>query len=137
MNPDEGKHPLARKSDLIQRQLESELMVYDTAKNKAHCLNDTAARVWGACDGRTSVPDIAARLTADLRTPVDEQSVWQALAQLEKNELLEAPVVPPALVRQLGRRHAMRKLAVASVVAVPLVASIVAPVRAQVNSNTT
>jgi hypothetical protein len=134
MERTEAKHPLARKNDLIQRQVDGELMVYDTASNKAHCLNDTAARVWGACDGHTSVPDIAARVAADLQIAVDEKTVWHALAHLQKTQLLEEAVVPPELLRQLGRRDAVRKLALASVVAVPLIASIVAPTPAQAAS---
>jgi hypothetical protein len=131
---DAGKKPLARDEKLIRRQVESELMVYDSAADKAHCLNDTAARVWQACDGHTSVPDIAARLSAELKSEVREHSVWQALVQLEKADLLQEPVVPPELAHQLARREAVRTLAYASVVAVPLVASIVAPTPAQAGS---
>src|SRR5689334_5217252 len=106
MDPMDGKHPLARNESVIKRQLDGELIVYDKAVSKAHCLNDTAARVWAACDGTRSVQAISESLTADLHTKVNEQSVWQALAELQKAELLEQPVVPAELMQQLSRRHA-------------------------------
>ncbi|MDB5862836.1 MAG: hypothetical protein JWO70_642 [Betaproteobacteria bacterium] len=134
MDSIEVKYPAARKSRLIQRQLDGELLVYDTASNKAHCLNDTAARVWNACDGRTSVPQIAAHLSIDAAIAVDEQTVWLALAHLEKTQLLDEPVVPPELLQQIGRRNAVRTLALASVVAVPFITSILAPTPAQAAS---
>jgi hypothetical protein len=127
--------PRARIDDrIIRREVDSELIVYDSAADKAHCLNDTAARVWRVCDGRNTVTEIAAALATDLKTDVREHTVWQALMQLEKADLLEEPVVPPELVQQLARREAVRTLAFASVVAVPLVASIVAPTPAQAAS---
>ncbi|HEX2824945.1 MAG TPA: PqqD family protein [Burkholderiales bacterium] len=127
--------PRARNDDrIIRREVDSELIVYDSTADKAHCLNDTAARVWRVCDGRNTVTEIAAALATDLKTDVREHTVWQALMQLEKAELLEEPVVPPELVQQLARREAVRTLAFASVVAVPLVASIVAPTPAQAAS---
>lgn len=126
--------PLAREEKLIKRHVESELIVYDSATAKAHCLNATAARVWQACDGRTSVAGIAGVMSAEMQANVGEHTVWQALAQLEKADLLQEPVVPPELAQQLARREAVRTLAFASVVAVPLVASIVAPTPAQAAS---
>jgi hypothetical protein len=54
-----------------------------------------------------------------------------ALAELQAADLLEEPIVPPELMQQHARRHAIRRLAFASVIAVPLVASIVAPTPAQ------
>jgi hypothetical protein len=129
-----NKKPLAKDKQLIRRQVDSELIVYDSAGEKAHCLNETAARVWDACDGRTSVSDIAAGLSRELKTDVREQTVWQALAQLEKADLLQEAIVPAELAHQLARREAVRTLAYASVVAVPLVASIVAPTPAQAQS---
>ena len=121
--------PLTRQDGLIIRELENEILIYDTRNNKAHCLNDTAAKVWKHCDGRTTAGEISRLLTAQLGTPVDEKVVWFALKQFGRDELLEENVsLPPAFIASgLTRREMVRVLGLAAVVAVPLVTSIVAP----------
>ena len=50
--------PLARKDALIVSELEDEVLVYDLKRDKAHCLNSTAASVWKRCDGKLAVTDM-------------------------------------------------------------------------------
>jgi len=45
------KMPQARRSGLMLEQADGEVLIYDLERNKAHCLNNTAARVWQYCDG--------------------------------------------------------------------------------------
>ena len=124
----------ARKDDLIVKEMPDEVLVYDLVRDKAHCLNHTAALVWNYCDGRTSVAKIAGRLGKELNAAVDESVVWLALNQLSKNHLLEERIVPPALMTGINRREMLRTLGVAAVVAVPVITSIVAPTPAQAQS---
>jgi hypothetical protein len=126
-----SNEPLARKDDLIVKQMPDEVLVYDLARDKAHCLNRTAALVWNYCDGRTSVPKMTGRLGRELQTPVDERVVWLALSQLSKNHLLEKRIVPPPVMAGLNRRQMIRALGVAAVVSVPVITTIVAPTPAQ------
>lgn len=126
--------PRARKDDLVVKEMPDEVLVYDLTRDKAHCLNRTAALVWNFCDGRTSVAKIATRLGEELDSSVDERVVWLALNQLSKNHLLEENIVPPALMTGMNRRELIRALGVAAVVAVPVVTSIVAPTPAQAQS---
>jgi len=117
---------------LVVRELPDEVLIYDRDRDKAHCLNQTAALVWKYCDGKTTVPTIARRLERDLETkPIDEKVVWFALSQLSKDHLLEDSIVPPAMLSGITRREMVRVLGVAAVIAVPLVTSIVAPIPAQ------
>ncbi|HEY0004483.1 MAG TPA: hypothetical protein VGB17_06700, partial [Pyrinomonadaceae bacterium] len=51
--------PLARKEGLVVRELADELLVYDTRRDRAHCLNKTASLVWQRCDGLTSTSEMA------------------------------------------------------------------------------
>ena len=44
--------PVARTESLIVKEVDGETLVYDLTTDKAHCLNDTATRVWKNCDGR-------------------------------------------------------------------------------------
>jgi hypothetical protein len=126
-----SSEPLARKNDLIVKQMPDEVLVYDLARDKAHCLNRTAALVWKYCDGRTSVAKMTGRLGRELQTPVDERVVWLALTQLSKKHLLEEHIVPPPVMARLTRRHMIRALGVAAIVSVPVITTIVAPTPAQ------
>ena len=51
--------PQARHEALITKEADGELLVYDEQRDRAHCLNETAAAVWRLCDGHTTVSEIA------------------------------------------------------------------------------
>jgi len=132
MKENAGSIPRARREGLVIQELPDEVLVYDRERDKAHCLNQTAALVWGYCDGKTTVPAMARRLERDLgTTSVDEKLVWYALDQLSRDHLLEETIVPPTLLGGMTRRQMVQVLGVAAVVAIPLVTSIVAPTPAQ------
>jgi hypothetical protein len=131
MDISEDKEPLARKQGLVVKEVSGEVLVYDLDRDKAHCLNQTAALVWKYCDGHTTVSRIAKSLEQDLQAPVDQKIVWYALLQLGKDHLLEERIVPPAIMAGMNRRDMIRALGLAAVVAVPVVTSIVAPTPAQ------
>jgi len=124
-------NPLARKEDLIVKEMVDEVLVYDLKGDRAHCLNQTAAFVWQRCDGRTSPREIARRLGRDVNAKIDERIVWLALDQLAEKGLLAHHATPPASFSGLNRRQMVRALGLAAVVAVPVVTSIVAPRAAQ------
>jgi hypothetical protein len=124
--------PVARHEGLVVQEMPDEVLVYDLNTNKAHCLNKSAAAVWKNCDGSNSVSDIAAILKNEFKTPVSDDFVWLAIDQLGKDELLEQKLTAPA--NGLTRREAMRRVALASLVALPVVASLTAPTAAQAAS---
>src|SRR5476651_382578 len=123
--------PLARKEGLVIQALPDEVLVYDLDRDRAHCLNQTAAFVWQHCDGRTSTVEIARSLSKKVNASVDEKVVWFAIDQLGRNHLMATLPVPPQSVAGLNRREMVRALGLAAAVAVPVVASIVAPTPAQ------
>jgi hypothetical protein len=124
-------NPRARKGGLIVQNLPDETLVYDLERDRAHCLNQTAAFVWQHCDGRSNAKEIARALKDKTKQPVDEKLVWLAIDQLGRNHLLkETPALPPQ-VAGLNRREVMRALGLTAAVAIPVVASIVAPMPAQ------
>ena len=126
------KMPQARRSGLIIQEVDSEILIYDENTNKAHCLNQTAAKVWKYCDGETTLADACSALSRDLETPVDEKLVWYAVDQFAKDNLLEKDIEPPTfIIAGMNRRQMVRTLGLAAIVALPLVTSIVAPTPAQ------
>ena len=124
--------PQARRSGLIIQEVDNEILIYDQETNKAHCLNQTAAKVWNYCDGETTLADACSALSRDLETPVDEKLVWYAVDQFSKDNLLEKEIEPPTFITPgMNRRQMVRTLGLAAIVAVPLVTSIVAPTPVQ------
>jgi coenzyme PQQ synthesis protein D (PqqD) len=125
------KMPQARRSGLIVKEVDNEILIYDQERNKAHCLNPTASKVWKYCDGETTVADACTALTHDLATTVDEKLVWYAVDQFSHDHLLEEVALPAFMIPGLNRRQMVRTLGLAAAVAVPLVTSILAPTPAQ------
>jgi len=125
--------PKARTQELVCQSVDDEVLVYDLKRHKAHCLNRTAHLVFQTCDGNKTVSEIKGMLTKQLGTPVPEEMVWMALDRLGRARLLEeAPGAPSGA--NLTRREALQKLGLATVIALPIVTSIVAPASAQVGS---
>lgn len=106
---------------LIVEELLDELMVYDPARNKAFCLNQTAAYVWKHADGKTTVNGIAAMMAQELGKPVNEQVVWYALDLLAKDGLLAPVGVQPPVPAGVTRRALLQTLGMGAAAAVPLV----------------
>jgi hypothetical protein len=129
MKPVRSTKPRARKEGLVVQTLPDETLVYDLDRDLAHCLNQTATLIWNRCDGSSTTRQIARAVSDDLNHPVDERFVWVALDQLSRNHLLTNGAPPP--VAGMNRREVMRALAVSAAVALPVVASIVAPMPAQ------
>jgi hypothetical protein len=131
--------PRARQDELVVEELPDETLVYDLERDKARCLNPTAALVWSHCDGRTSVAEVAALLGERSATPPDEAVVWMALDRLSRAHLLRDGVTLPADRAQYSRREMLRKLRrVAGIsLLLPVIESIVAPLAAAQGSCTT
>lgn len=128
------QHPLSRQNELVIKELGHEILIYDLKINKAHCLNETSALVWNLCDGKKSVSEISRLITGKLRSSVDEEFVFYALEQLQKQNLLVLNEEVPVNLSGLSRREVIRRVGLTSVVALPLVSSLVAPTAAHAAS---
>jgi len=126
--------PRARAEGVVVRELPEEVLVYDLDTHKAVCLNSTAAAVWRLCDGRRTASDIRRSLEKSSGGVVPEELVWLALEQLGRDQLLDARVMRPAELVGLSRRELIKRVVLATVIAIPAVASIVAPTPAQASS---
>lgn len=125
---------LARHDELVVQELPDEVLVYDLRKHKAHCLNPTAAFVWKHCDGQKTTAEMARLMEKEWGKPVSEDVIWMALKQLSKADLLKQEIVRPAGVADVSRRAAVRKLGLATALALPLITSIVSPAAAALAS---
>jgi hypothetical protein len=116
--------PQARTTGVVVEQLADEVLVYDLERDRAHCLNLAAARVWEKCDGKHTVAEIATEVG-------NEEVAWMAIEQLSRAGLLEEKIKRPAVGmgrrEVINRREVIKKIAVAAAIGVPVVTSIVAP----------
>jgi hypothetical protein len=121
-----GFLPKARRKGIITKEVDGELLIYDRERDKAHCLNLTAALVWQLCDGRRGVTDLAQSVREALGTPVDEIVIELALKQLTGDHLLVEKYEFLTVAGDLSRRELVRRLGVAAVL-LPLITTITAP----------
>ena len=120
-----SQRPIARKAGLVIQEVPDEVLVYDLETNKAHCLNQSAAMIWRSCDGNNTVSEIAKLVGAQAGGNVTEDFVWLAIDQLSQNRLLEKDISVSFEGR--SRREAIKTIGMATMVAVPIIASLVAP----------
>ena len=123
--------PEARREGLVVQEMSEEVLVYDRERNKAHCLNRTAALVWSHCDGNKSVAEMARAIAEETNAPVDEDLIWLGVEQLSKMHLLRERAMMPEHKTGLSRREVIRRIGLTAAVALPVVTSIVAPTAAQ------
>jgi hypothetical protein len=126
-NPAQQLMPSARKEGLLVQELNDEVLVYDLHRDKAHCLNTTAALVWQLCDGRTRIPEITQAIQRASRGALDDDAVWFAIEQLQRAHLIDAATVRESGSPRLSRRELIKKAGIAAAVSLPLVTSITAP----------
>ena len=118
--------PKARQEQLIVKELPDELLIYDLKRDKAHCLNETAALVWKNCDGHKTVEQLRELMEDNAGSPVPEEMVWLALDQLETFSLLDEAALKPGQFAGMNRRDMVRRVGMAAI-ALPVILSIVAP----------
>src|SRR4051794_36138143 len=129
--------PAARSDGLLIEPIGDETVIYDTESKEAHCLRPLAAIVFGCCDGRATVGEIASAAHRRLGDPVSDSQVADAITQLERLGLLQTALVVRTgggLVatsgRGVSRREMLRRVGfagAATAVGTSLVTSIVAP----------
>ena len=118
-------NPAARRDGLVVQEMPGETLVYDTRTNKAHCLNKSASFVWRSCTGTNSILDITQLFETTGGGKVNEDFVWLAIDHLNEKGLLEPGIEPRFAGR--SRREVLKTIGLASVVALPVIASLIAP----------
>ena len=111
--------PKARTSDIVEMEADHELLIYDLQINKAYNLNETSKAVYQACGSNVSFEELKQRhkFTDDL--------IYFALDELKANDLIEGKATNH--FAGLSRREVIRRVGLASMIALPVIAGIVAP----------
>lgn len=111
--------PAARNQNIIEQDLDKELLIYDLQTNSAYSLNETSKIIYRACSESLSFDDLKRQYK------FDDDFINFALSELNSKNLLEgysADNFPG-----MNRREVIKKVGLASMIALPVIASIVAP----------
>lgn len=119
--------PKSRQSDIVVQKINEEILIYDLKINKAFCLNETSALIYQLCDGNRAAAEIGQRLSEKFNTKVSEDLVWLALEGLKKADLLENGNELTNHFAGLARREVIKRVGLASMIALPFVSSLTAP----------
>ena len=111
--------PAAKTANLVVQELRDETLIYNKTNDQMFCLNETSAKVFNACDGRTSFEEIKKKykFTDDL--------IYLALDELKANDLLTN--YEGNHFAGMSRREAVKRVGWASLVALPLISTLIAP----------
>lgn len=121
--------PIASTDGMIVEELDTELLIYDTARDKAHCLNPAAATVWKHCDGQKTVEELQALIAPEAGAADSRDMIVGCLRDFQRRHLVTGTTGWLDSERQVSRRELLKRVSVtaAVVVLVPLVTTIVAP----------
>lgn len=120
--------PLARNEGIVVQNLDEETLAYDLVTHQAYCLNQTASLVYRACGAKSSFEELK-------RThQFTDETIFLALDELKRANLLEedGPYVSP--FAGLSRREVITRVGLASMTALPIIHSLVAPGAASAQS---
>lgn len=126
--------PMAVSSGFVTQELDGEMLAYNLATHKAFALNETSALVWQHADGKRTVSDIARAMGKKRHHEVSEELVWLALDDLKKHGLIavgESELERPPL----ERRELIKKAALSTAMALPVIMAITAPRSAAAQTN--
>jgi hypothetical protein len=123
-----NKLPLARSNDVVVQQLGKEILVYDLLTHKAYNLNETCSVVYNACDGKTTFSDLK------IKHKFTDDIIFLALDELKKDNLIEADSLFVSPFVGMNRREVIRRVGLASMIALPVISSLVAPTAAMAQS---
>lgn len=127
-------YPRSRQQDIVTQDLGKEILLYDLKKHKAFSLNETSALVWQECDGKQDISQISQIISRKLKLPANEDLVWLTIDELKKENLLENEAELVSVFSGMSRREVIRKVGLGTMIALPIISTLVAPSAASAQS---
>ena len=114
-----NKLPIAQTKNIVVQTLGKELLIYDLKTHQAYQLNETSMIVFEACSEGKTFEDLKRkhRFTDDL--------IYLTLDMLAKENLLSGEY--QSQLAGVSRREAIRKVGLATMTALPVIAALAAP----------
>jgi len=123
-----NKLPSARNKDIVVQILDNETLIYDLNSHQAYNLNETLSLVYQSCDGETTFDQLKSK------NKLSNDIIFLALDQLHKAKLLEENEEFRSPFANVSRREVIRRIGFASVIALPIISTLVAPTAADAQS---
>jgi hypothetical protein len=117
--------PKAKRREIVVQELPDELMIYDLETDRGFCLNQTARVIFEQCDGESTCRESIEVISGKLGVKIDESILWSTIQKFHQAGLLEPDTTLNSVPRIL--RRDLIKSAASLTIAMPLIASIVAP----------
>lgn len=121
------KLPKARTENLLEQDLKDEVLLYDTLINKAFNLNETLTIVYKACGRNMTLEELKRT------SKFSDDFIYLALDELNRENLLAEKYSSP--FADVSRREVVRKVGLATMFALPLIAGLIAPKAINAASN--
>ena len=102
------------------------MLLYDLTTHKCHSLNRTASRIWQECNGKRDIAEVAENLFGNTSKEAREELVILTLNELAQVNLIEEGKAYE-FKSSVTRREMIKNVGKASLIALPLIASITAP----------
>lgn len=120
--------PKTRHDDILTQELMDEILIYDKPHDKVYCLNHTLSAVYNACDGNRTLAQIKEAVSAQIKAPVSDEFILFALKQLDEKDLMaNAEELKGQINLTIPRRELIKKAGLATMVALPVISTLVAP----------
>lgn len=120
--------PIAKTADVIEQKLGVETLLYNLRTHKAYSLNETSAIIYQACNGKTTFDELK------LKNNFSDELIFFTLDELNRENLLKENETYNSPFEDISRREAIKKVGLASMIALPVISSIVAPNAAMAQS---
>lgn len=114
--------------NLLVQELSDEVLVYHLTTNNSYCLNSTARIVFNACDGKTTLEEL------QVKAGLSDDIIYFTLDELNRNGLFDSDYISP--FSGMSRREVIRKVGLASMIALPVVTGLLSPLSTNAASST-
>lgn len=120
------KFPNIKITNYVEQHLDGELLLYNLSTNQAYCLNETSAAVFNACNGATTFNEL------ERQSGFSSVLIFLTLDELKRQNLIEDDYISP--LASINRREAIKRVGLASLIALPVVTGLIAPMASQAAS---
>lgn len=120
--------PKTRTDNLLEQNLDKETLIYDLTADKAFNLNETSTIVYRACSQNLTFKELKRE------SKFTDELIYLALDELKRNHLItDVNYVSP--FTGMNRREVIKKVGLASMVALPIITGLITPTAANAASN--
>ena len=121
--------PLARNEGIVVQDMDEEILAYDMVTHKAYCLNQTASLVYRECGAKSSFEGLKRKHN------FTDEIIFLAIDELKRAKLVEENGSYVSPFAGMSRREVMTRVGFASMIALPVISSLVAPMAVHAQSS--